>query len=595
MLKRRFFGKIYGFIDKRSEEMSLKMNKKQRKNQKRGFLKVNLKSKFAEKATKALAAGILMLLVVLLPTKSSLSLAQGAEKPLNSQTTVENMESIDQQTESPVDSPATTSVTPDVDPQVMIRQKNAYSFMEGIKTEIKSSEVDLELINNTVNDTQNKLDETRLRIGTLTGQLMNLNSQIETTEAKIKNVEGQIQQKEDEIKLLEYEIAVKQAEITNQKQMFLEYLEMIYKQQSDFNSINEQELQLNTLKLLFADQNAGETLRSLKYSEILEESGRQIFTKLSDLMAEDQRNQKLMELKRRTLTELQISLSAEKADLEVKKRAKGALLKQTRGEEKIYQELLENSKKQQEEVQLEVDTLRENLIFIEKKAKELGADFDPANYAALFNGIENRKILEFLNGQPGGNAELQLRWPVSPSRGVTAYFREASYAQVFGMQHNAIDVRAYQNTPIRAPAEGIVYKAVDNGYGYSYVILAHQKGFMTVYGHVTKILVKPGQIIEAGEVIGLSGATPGTLGAGVYTTGPHLHFEVMKDGKYVDPLNYLNLAYLKLESLPEKYVAKALGDQKKVRNPGNNDEEIAGSSVEDMVKMGELSHAGFNE
>lgn len=579
------------YIDLFTEEkagMSLSEKQNQQKRAKNPLTRGQL----GENASKGLAGLVLLLFVLLVPAKSSLSMAQEAEKPLSS---VENGQTNEVQAEDIVNSPAPTTVTPDIDPQVMLRQQNAYSFMEGIKTEIKSSEIDLELINNTVNDTQGKLDETRLRIGTLTGQLMNLNTQIEETEAKIKNVEEQIGHKEDEIKLLEYEIAVKKAEITNQKQMFLEYLEMIYRQQSDFNSINEQELQLNTLKLLFADQNAGETLRSLKYSEILEESGRQIFSKLNELMAEDEKNQKLMELKRRTLAELQVNLTEEKADLEVKKRAKGALLKQTRGEEKIYQELLENSKKQQEEVQLEVDTLRENLVFIEKKARELGADFDPANYAALFNGIENRKILEFLNGQPGGNNELQLRWPVSPSRGVSAFFREASYAQVFGMQHNAVDIRAYQNTPIRAPAEGIVYKAVDNGYGYSYVILAHQKGFMTVYGHVTKILVKPGQIIEAGEVIGLSGATPGTLGAGVYTTGPHLHFEVMKDGKYVDPLNYLNLAYLKLESLPEKYLAKALGDQKKVRNPGNSGDTLENGSVEDLVKMGELSHAGLHE
>lgn len=543
-----------------------------------------------KKAINSLFMVILMLFVLLAPFKSSLILAQEAEKPLSSQSSGDGGQEIEQ-SESPTPSVA-PAVTPDIDPQVMIRQHNTHSLLEGIKTEIESSEIDLELINQTVNDTEERLNETRLRIGTLTGQLLNLNTQIKDTEAKITNVEGQIGRKEDEIKLLEYEIAVKKAEIDNQKMMFLEYLEMIYKQQSDFNSINEQELQLNTLKLLFADQNAGETLRSLKYSEILAESGRKIFERLSELMVEDENNQKSMELKRRTLSQLQVSLSEEKVELGIKKRAKGALLKQTRGEEKIYQELLETSKKQQEQVQLEVDTLRENLIFIEKKARELGPEFDPANYAALFNGIDNRQILEFLNGQTGGNNEFQLRWPVSPSRGVTAYFREASYAAYFGMQHNAIDIRAYQNTPIRAPAEGIVYKAVDNGYGYSYIILAHQKGFMTVYGHVTEILVKPGQVVLAGEVIGLSGATPGSLGAGVYTTGPHLHFEVIKDGRHVDPLNYLNLAYVKLESLPEKYVAKAMGDQRKVRNPANSPTLENSASLTEMVEMGDMSHAG---
>ena len=95
---------------------------------------------------------------------------------------------------------------------------------------------------------------------------------------------------------------------------------------------------------------------------------------------------------------------------------------------------------------------------------------------------------------------------------------------------------------------------------------------MTLYGHVSDIMVMDGQSVKAGDVIGLSGGTPGTKGAGLYTTGPHLHFEILKDGVHVDPLEYMNLAYLELDALPEKYVAKALGDKEKVRripvNPG---------------------------
>jgi len=85
-------------------------------------------------------------------------------------------------------------------------------------------------------------------------------------------------------------------------------------------------------------------------------------------------------------------------------------------------------------------------------------------------------------------------------------------------------------------------------------MIAHRKGVMTLYGHISKPLVKPGEYIKRGQIIALSGATPGTVGAGVRTTGPHLHFEVWQDGVRVDPLQYLPLEEVPADSLPEKYL-----------------------------------------
>ncbi|MCC6643768.1 peptidoglycan DD-metalloendopeptidase family protein, partial [Candidatus Peregrinibacteria bacterium] len=290
---------------------------------------------------------------------------------------------------------------------------------------------------------------------------------------------------------------------------------------------------------------------------------REIFEKLESLVEEQEYDQKILEVKKVNLILMHQKLSDEKKELEVKKQAKLDLLEQTKGQQSLYEELLERSKMQQQDVLMQIDTLRKNLAFVQKRMKELGKDFNPDDFKGLLETGDNKKLLDMLLS--GSNEEFQPFWPVNPARGVSAYYHESSYVKVFGMQHNAIDIRAYQNTPIRAPADGIVYKAKDNGYGYSYIILAHSGGFMTLYGHVTEILVKEGEAVQTGDVIGLSGATPGTKGAGLYTTGPHLHFEVFKDGVHVDPLDYLSLAYLPLDTIPEKYLAKALGDRQKVR------------------------------
>jgi murein DD-endopeptidase MepM/ murein hydrolase activator NlpD len=84
-----------------------------------------------------------------------------------------------------------------------------------------------------------------------------------------------------------------------------------------------------------------------------------------------------------------------------------------------------------------------------------------------------------------------------------------------------------------------VAKVSLNGLGYSYIAIDHADGVQTIYGHVSGSLVQEGDKVRMGSPIGLSGGRPGSEGAGLLTTGPHLHFAVRQDGVLVDPLQYL--------------------------------------------------------
>lgn len=98
--------------------------------------------------------------------------------------------------------------------------------------------------------------------------------------------------------------------------------------------------------------------------------------------------------------------------------------------------------------------------------------------------------------------------------------------------HNGIDIPAALGTPILAAADGIVNVPPFNAGGYgNYVILTHNGGFQTVYGHCSSVLVSTGQHVVQGQVIALVGSTG-------YSTGPHLHYEVRVNGVRTDPLSY---------------------------------------------------------
>jgi murein DD-endopeptidase MepM/ murein hydrolase activator NlpD len=98
--------------------------------------------------------------------------------------------------------------------------------------------------------------------------------------------------------------------------------------------------------------------------------------------------------------------------------------------------------------------------------------------------------------------------------------------------HSGMDFRAAIGTQVHATGTGIVVEAGRNG-GYGRMVeIDHSNGFSTRYAHLSRILVKPGQRIKAGDVVGESGSTG-------RSTGPHIHYEVRRNGDAIDPLRFL--------------------------------------------------------
>ena len=126
------------------------------------------------------------------------------------------------------------------------------------------------------------------------------------------------------------------------------------------------------------------------------------------------------------------------------------------------------------------------------------------------------------------------RW-VWPSRGVLT----SRYGPRWGGFHNGIDIASSAWTPIVAARTGQVREAGwCSGYGYC-VKLSHGGGVETIYGHlITTPVVRAGQQVTVGELIGHMGSTYDRSGGG-YSTGVHLHFTILVNGRAVDPLRFL--------------------------------------------------------
>lgn len=130
-------------------------------------------------------------------------------------------------------------------------------------------------------------------------------------------------------------------------------------------------------------------------------------------------------------------------------------------------------------------------------------------------------------------AAAPMRWPLEGE--ITSGFGyrvlpEKGYLEF----HRGLDIGAWYGTPVSATKAGeVAFAGWRPGLGWT-IVLDHEMGFSTVYGHNSWYLVDPGDMVEEGEVIALSGDSG-------RSTGPHLHYEIVLNGIPMDPMIYLSL------------------------------------------------------
>jgi murein DD-endopeptidase MepM/ murein hydrolase activator NlpD len=146
---------------------------------------------------------------------------------------------------------------------------------------------------------------------------------------------------------------------------------------------------------------------------------------------------------------------------------------------------------------------------------------------ASMRAVPIRAVLPGRGSRYERGASVPSHWPLDVQGFVT---RGQVRQGVVDETHPGVDVAVPVGTPVRASGGGTVIAAgYDADYGL-FVLLRHPSGYETMYGHTSRLLAAEGDEVGAGQVIGLSGNSG-------RSTAPHLHFEIRRDGKSIDPLD----------------------------------------------------------
>lgn len=215
-------------------------------------------------------------------------------------------------------------------------------------------------------------------------------------------------------------------------------------------------------------------------------------------------------------------------DMEILKQQNITQEQELKSYEEIEEELLNKLEKLKEIEEQLKDRLSSKLD--SNTAGDIKLTSSHVNFQEIDEHIEN--VYSLINSYDKKMLEEKRIPRVLPCSGrISSYFGRRSNPVSRGRSevHHGIDITSSYRTPIRASADGVVeYAGWMNSYGYT-VIINHQNGYKSLYGHNSKLLVKKDQSVKRGQTISLMGSTG-------RSTGTHVHFEVRINGNPIDPL-----------------------------------------------------------
>ena len=388
-------------------------------------------------------------------------------------------------------------------------------------SEIKSKLADLRAkqaeIQKQSDELEKSIAENKDQTKTLVSQKAEIDQEMEMSRQKIENLNEQIQQ----LNLL---IAEKQTEL----EASVAKEEALQKQYKARLRSMEETGSVSYWSILFRASSFSDLLDRVDMIREIAESDQLMLKQLSAATQAVETERADLEQQKLDLQQTEDDLAVEQAELETNRAKADTLITQMQAEyASLSDEFLAA---EADEAAVREQIKKTETDYFNALAKEQAA---AAAAAAAANKTSNSNNSSASSS--GGASSGGFAFPLAYSTGVTcAYGPRVHPINGNKSFHYAVDLAAGMNTEIYATKSGTVTGATygeANGY---YVTINHGDGYSSIYAHMTNYVVSVGDSVKQGQLIGYVGTTG-------WSTGPHLHFEILYNGSNVNPMNYISL------------------------------------------------------
>ncbi len=365
-----------------------------------------------------------------------------------------------------------------------------------LQSEIQNRKAQIETINGRLEEYKKKIAAYSKQASSLQNDIAILENEMAMTELDIAATQNAIEEENLHLAILDANIEDADTKLAREKDLLNE---LIFE-------INKQDKQGGTFELIIGARNFNDVFTAASELQSVNTDLRKtlVATQQTRDTLEDKKGEREQRLA--TLSDLHVDLDTKIAQLDARVSAKEVLSMETQESELEYRVLLSELRQEQQGISQRINQLQED--------------------------IENR-LAE--SDEEGGETTV-ISWPVLGR--ITTTFHDPTYPFRYLFEHGGLDIAVPQGTPIESAAPGYVAWAQTGRQYGNYVMVIHSNGFATLYAHMSRIDVEVDQYVTRGQIIGLSGGRPGTQGAG-FSTGPHVHFELRKNGIPIDPMTYL--------------------------------------------------------
>ncbi len=338
----------------------------------------------------------------------------------------------------------------------------------------------------------------------LSGDKNNIKTEIDGLETQKKTVmeekkvlDGQVTELEGEISELDVQIdgyEVQIDDVTVELDAATKVLEEQYQMYKTRVRIMYESGAMGYLDILLSADSVGDFFEKLDIVSQIAEYDSKLTDKLQAEQEKIQAKKDELEALKQELVDSKTVLQTKKSDLDAKMAQRDALIKKI------------NSSKSA----------------LEKQLKEIEAE-------------EAKVRAQIARLATGGTVYTggKMLWPTPSCKYITSYYGWRLHPVLnYEKLHTGIDIGAGYNAKIVAAESGTVITATYNSAYGNYVVVDHGGGVCTLYAHQSSMAVSVGQYVNVGDTIGYVGSTG-------YSTGPHLHFEVIVNGATTDPLGYI--------------------------------------------------------